>query len=187
MRIVMKSYQLSSVGRRNTLLLMIGAGLIWAFAVWTFQSTLNISYATDGITNAFGVLWSDEGLSVNKAVPALFMLVLMIAAPLTMWNIAMEWVARYIPTNDGLRYESMMVNMLIPWNSISEIRAVDADSDEASYELRLKADPTTQISNPLWRMLHAQAYGRTVLPIHAGIDQRDDLIDEIRRRTNLNA
>lgn len=182
----MKSYQLSSVGRRNALLLMVGAGLIWAFAVWTFQSTLNISYTPDGITNSLGMLWSDDGLSVNTTIPAVFMLVLMIAAPLTMWNIAMEWVARYTPTNDGLRYESMMISMLIPWNSIGEIRAVDADSDEASHELRLKIDPTTQIANPVWRLLHAQAYGRTVLPIHAGVDQRDDLIDEIRRRTNLN-
>ena len=187
MGIVTKSYQLSSVGRRNALLLMIGAGLIWAFAVWTFQSTLNISYTPDGASSGLGVLWSEQGLSVNKAVPALFMLVLMIAAPLTMWNVAMEWVARYTPTNDGLRYESMMINMVIPWNSISEIRAVDADSDESSHELRLKTDPTTQIANPMWRVLHSQAYGRTILPIHAGLDQRDDLIDEIRRRTNLNA
>ncbi|MFZ9857196.1 MAG: hypothetical protein ACO3F2_02525 [Roseiflexaceae bacterium] len=183
----MKSYQLSSVGRRNALLLMIGAGLIWAFAVWTFQSTLNISYTPEGVTAGLGVLWSDEGLSVNKAVPAAFMLVLMLAAPLTMWNIAMEWVARYTPTNDGLRYESMMISMLIPWNSISEIREIDADSDESFHELRLKSDPTPQIVNPLWRLLHTQAYGRTVLPIHAGVDQRDDLIDEIRRRTNLHA
>lgn len=183
----MKSYQLSAGGRRNALLLMIGAGLIWAFAVWTFQSTLNISYAPDVNADPLGVLWSEEGLSVNKAVPALFMLVLMIAAPLTMWNISMEWMARYTPTNDGLRYESMMVSMVIPWSSISEIRAVDADSDEPSHELRLKSDPTPQIANPLWRLLHAQAYGRTVLPIHAGVDQRDDLLDEIRRRTNLNA
>lgn len=182
----MKSYQLSSVGRRNTLLLMIGAGLIWAFAVWTFQSTLNISYAPDSVNDPLGVLWSDQGLSVNKAIPALFMLVLMIAAPLTMWNITMEWMSRYTPTNDGLRYESMKISMLIPWSSISEIRAVDADSDEASHELRLKTDPTTQITNPVWRILHAQAYGRMVLPIHAGVEQRDDLIEEIRRRTNVN-
>jgi hypothetical protein len=187
MGIVMKSYQLSSVGRRNAMLLLIGAGLIWAFAVWTFQSTLNISYTPEGTSDALGVLWSNEGLSVNKAIPALFMLVLMIAAPLTMWNISMEWVSRYTPTNDGLRYESMMISMLIPWNSISEIRVIDADSDETSHELRLKSDPTTQIANPVWRLLHAQAYGRTILPIHAGVDQRDDLIDEIRRRTNINA
>ncbi len=183
----MKSYQLSPVGRRNALLLMIGAGLIWAFAVWTFQSTLNISYSPEGVTQSLGVLWSEKGLSVNQAVPALFMLVLMIAAPLTMWNIAMEWVVRYTPTNDGLRYESLMVSVVVPWNSVSEIRAVDADSDEPAHELRLKSDPTGQIANPVWRLLHAQAYGRTVLPIHASVDQRDELIDEIRRRTNLNS
>lgn len=182
----MKSYQLSSVGRRNAMVLMIGAGLIWAFAVWTFQSTLNISYTPDGVVDSLGVLWSENGLAVNRAVPALFMLVLMVAAPLTMWNIAMEWVARYTPTNDGLRYESLMVSFVVPWSSVSEIRSVDADSDEPAHELRLKTDPTPQIANPLWRVLHAQAYGRTILPIHAGVDHRDELIDEIRRRANLN-
>ena len=183
----MKSYQLSTVGRRNAMLLMVGAGLIWAFAVWTFQSTLNISYSSEGFTDSVGGIWDGAGLSVNRVVPALFMLVLMIAAPLTMWNIAMEWVARYTPTNDGLRYESLMVSLMIPWNSIGDIRVVDADSDEPSHELKLKTDPTSQIANPLWRLLHAQAYGRTVLPIHAGVDHRDELIDEIRRRTNVQA
>jgi hypothetical protein len=30
-----------------------------------------------------------------------------------------------------------------------------------------------------------QAYGRVVLPLYAGIEHREELIDEIRRRANL--
>jgi len=108
---------------------MIGAALIWMFAVWVFQSTLAISVSdTQGTLDALQATIS-EGLSVDRAVPALFMVVLMVAAPLTMWNIGMEWGVRYTPNADGLRYQSTGISMLIPWTSIGEIRVIDADSD----------------------------------------------------------
>lgn len=181
----MKTYQLSALGRRNVVLLMIGAALIWVFAVWVFQSTLAISMNPSTMLDALQATLS-EGLTVDRTVPALFMIVLMVAAPLTMWNIAMEWGVRYTPLADGLRYESSGVSLMIPWTSIAEIRTIDADSDEPAHELRLKVDPTTQITNPLLRILHAQAYGRAVLPLYAGIEHREELIDEIRRRAGLN-
>lgn len=181
----MKTYQLSSLGRRNVILLMIGAALIWVFAVWVFQSTLAISMNPATVVSSLQAAVA-EGLSVDRTVPALFMVVLMVAAPLTMWNIGMEWGVRYTPTADGLRYQSAGVAMTIPWSSIAEIRPIDADSDEPSHELRLKVDPTPQITNPLLRILHAQAYGRVILPIYAGIEHREELIDEIRRRAGLN-
>ena len=36
----MKTYRLSAAGRRTTLVLLVGALLIWAFAIWTLRSTL---------------------------------------------------------------------------------------------------------------------------------------------------
>jgi hypothetical protein len=180
----MKTYQLSATGRRNVMLLMIGAGLIWVFAIWTFQSTLAISYSPDKILDSLQASLG-QGLTIDRTVPALFMLVLMVAAPLTIWNIAMEWVARYTPTGDGLRYDAFGISLVIPWSNISDIRVIDADSDEPSNELRLKMDPSAQISNPVLRLLHVQAYGRVVLPLYAGIEHREELIDEIRRRANL--
>jgi hypothetical protein len=181
---MMKTYQLSATGRRNVMLLMIGAGLIWIFAIWTFQSTLAISYSPGKILDSLQAALG-QGLTVDRTVPALFMLVLMVAAPLTIWNIAMEWVARYTPTGDGLRYDAFGISLVIPWSNISDIRAIDADSDEPSHELRLKIDPSAQINNPVLRLLHVQAYGRVVLPVYAGIEHREELIDEIRRRANL--
>lgn len=181
----MKTYQLSSLGRRNVVLLMIGAGLIWMFAIWVFQSTLAISMDPRTTLDSLQAALK-EGMSVDRTVPALFMLVLMVAAPLTMWNIVMEWGARYTPSADGLRYESTGITLMIPWTNIAEIRTIDADSDEPSHELRLKMDPTAQITNPVLRLLHAQAYGRTVLPLHAGIEHREELLDEVRRRAGLN-
>ena len=181
---MMKTYQLSATGRRNVMLLMIGAGLSWIFAIWTFQSTLAISYSPGKILDSLQAALG-QGLTVDRTVPALFMLVLMVAAPLTIWNIAMEWVARYTPTGDGLRYDAFGISLVIPWSNISDIRAIDADSDEPSHELRLKMDPSAQINNPVLRLLHVQAYGRVVLPVYAGIEHREELIDEIRRRANL--
>jgi hypothetical protein len=35
------------------------------------------------------------------------------------------------------------------------------------------------------RLLFVQAYGKSSLPVHHGVDQSDDLIDEIRRRSGI--
>ena len=72
-----------------------------------------------------------------------------------------------------------------PWAGISAIRRVDEDSDEPIDELVLEEDYTGQIRNPLLRFLHGQAYGRTKLPIYAGLANREELLDEIRRRAGL--
>ncbi len=178
----MKQYQLSSDGRRNAWLLLVGAALILMFSIWTFQSTLGISYVPGDIGASLGTMWS-EGLTVNRTVPALFMLVLMIAAPLTMWNISMELICRYELTEDGLRYQAVGVDISIPWDGIAEIRTVDADSDEPSDELVLTNAPTSQISNPVFRLLFRQSYGAKVLPVYPGVQERAELMTEIRRRS----
>jgi hypothetical protein len=54
-------------------------------------------------------------------------------------------------------------------------------------ELLLREDYTRQIRNPVLRFLHGQAYGRKKLPLYAGIQGRDELLNEIRRRTDLAA
>jgi hypothetical protein len=50
----------------------------------------------------------------------------------------------------------------------------------------LNQDYTGQVRNRLLRFLHAQAYGRTRLPIYAGVEDRDELLAEIRQRAGLN-
>ena len=52
-------------------------------------------------------------------------------------------------------------------------------------ELLLREDYTRQIRNPLLRFLHGQAYGRTKLPLYAGLQDRDELLSEIRQRASL--
>jgi hypothetical protein len=180
----MKTYRISSSGRRTALILLVGALIIWIFAIWTFGSTLGISYNPVAF-------WStlraniEQGLSISQLVPALLMLVLIVATPLVIWNICEELAAAYTPAEDGLRFTALGVKLILPWAGISAIRRVDEDSDEPMDELILREDYTSQIHNPLLRFLHAQAYGRTKLPIYAGVADRDDLLALIHQQAEL--
>lgn len=178
----MKTYQISSSGRRTALILLVGALIIWIFALWTFGSTLGINPAAFGSTLRASI---EQGLSISQLVPALLMLVLIVATPLVIWNICEELAAAYTPTEDGLRFSALGVRLLVPWAGISAIRRVDEDSDEPMDELVLREDCTSQIRNPLLRFLHAQAYGRTKLPIYAGVADRDDLLTTIHQQAEL--
>ena len=182
----MKTYRISPAGRRTALLLLIGALIIWAFALWTFRTTLGISYNP---LEFWATLRQqiDAGLSISQIVPALLMLVLIIATPLVIWNVLEEWAATYTPAEDGLRFESLGLALTYPWSGISAIKRVDEDPDEPVDELVLNKDYTDQIRNPILRFLHGQAYGRTKLPLYAGLASRDELIEEIRQRAGLPA
>ncbi len=180
----MKPYRISSSGRRTALILLVGALIIWIFALWTFGSTLGISYNPVAFWSTLRAS-IEQGLSISQLVPALLMLVLIVATPLVIWNICEELAAAYTPTEDGLRFTALGVKLILPWIGISAIRRVDEDSDEPMDELILREDYTSQIRNPLLRFLHAQAYGRTKLPIYAGVADRDDLLAVIRQQAEL--
>lgn len=180
----MKTYRLTPAGRRTALVLLVGAIIIWAFALWTFRSTLGISYNP---LELWGTLRTsiEQGLGVGQVVPALLMLVLIVATPLVIWNILEEWDAAYTPAEDGLRFSSLGVRLTYPWSGIVAVRRVDEDSDEPMDELQLAEDYTGQIANPLLRFLHRQAYGRAKLPLYAGLQDRDELLTEIRGRAGI--
>jgi hypothetical protein len=180
----MKTYRISASGRRTALILLVGALIIWVFAIWTFGSTLGISYNPLAF---WGTLRAsvEQGLSISQIVPALLMIVLIVATPLVIWNICEELAAAYSPADNGLHFAALGVKLLVPWAGISAIRRVDADSDEPMDELLLREDYTSQIRNPLLRFLHGQAYGRTKLPIYAGVADRDDLLAAIHEHAEL--
>lgn len=177
----MKTYRLTPSGRRTAIILLIGAIVIWAFALWTFRSTLGISYNPLALWGSLRAS-IEQGLGVGQVVPALLMLVLIVATPLVIWNILEEYDAAYTPAEDGLRFQSLGVRVTYPWHGITALRRVDDDSDEPMDEIVLDTDYTAQIANPALRFLHRQAYGRTKLPLYAGLQERDALLDEIRRR-----
>lgn len=182
----MNVYRLSPAGRRTLIVLLLGALLIWAFAIWSFVSTLRLSLSP-------GLFWSSvqaslaAGLGVGQVVPALLMLALIIATPLLIWNMLEEWSAAYSAGEDGLRFESLGIAISLPWAAVTGLRATDDDGDEPFDEVVLNQDITAQIANPLLRFLHRQAYGVRRLPIYPDIAGRADLLDEIRRNTAAGA
>ncbi|NOK58339.1 MAG: hypothetical protein GFH27_549279n145 [Chloroflexi bacterium AL-W] len=177
----MKNYRLSPMGRRTAIILLISALIIWAFALWTFRSTLGISYNPIAFWSTLQTS-VNEGLSISQLVPALLMLVLIVATPLVIWNVLEEWSATYTLTDEGLRFKSLGVVVTYPWTGITRIHRQDNDSNEPVDELLLAEDYTQQIRNPIMRFLHGQAYGRKRLPIYAGLEQRDELLSEIQSR-----
>jgi hypothetical protein len=180
----MKTYRLSAAGRRLTLILLLSALVIWGFAFWSLRSTLDLSYNPLEFWPTLSASIA-QGLDISEIVPALLMLVLIVATPLVIWNLLEEWAASYTPTDEGLRFESLGISLLYPWDSIEMVRRVDDDSDDPLDEVLLHDDQTGQISNPLLRWLHAQAYGRRKLPIYAGLEERNQLLAEIKQRAGL--
>ena len=163
------------------LILLVGALIIWAFALWSFSSTLEVSYNPLRFWPTLSASFA-QGLSVGQVVPALLMLVLIVATPLLVWNLLEDWAANYTPTPEGLRFESLGIAISYPWAGMSSLQQVDDDSDEPLDELIVNSDYTAQISNSLLRFLHSQAYGRRKLPIYAGIEGRDELLATIRQQ-----
>ncbi|MCS6881547.1 MAG: hypothetical protein RMK84_11275 [Oscillochloridaceae bacterium] len=175
----MKTYRLSAAGRRNLLVLLAAALLIWVFALWSFASTLRISYNPLQFWPSLQESLA-QGLSVGQVVPALLMLALIVATPLLIWSLLAEWAAAYTPAPDGLHFESLGVSVVCPWNQVRAVRPVDADSDEPFDELLLDIDPSVQIGHPVARFLHRQSWGANRLPIYPGLEEREELLDAIR-------
>lgn len=176
----MHTYTLSPIGRRTTLVLLLAALAIWAFALWSFRSTL-------GINANPSALWAmPSNLTISQIIPALLMLVLIIATPFLIWNLLEEWAARYTPTDSGLLFESLGIRVEYAWDAMTAIRTRDADSDDPFDEVILSRSFADQIRNPLLRFLHVQAYGSNRLPIYSGLAERDALLAIIRERAGLN-
>ncbi len=180
----MKTYRLSSAGRRKTLVLLGAALLIWAFALWSFASTLRISYNPFRFWPALQESLA-QGLGVGQVVPALLMLVLIVATPLLIWALLAEWALAYTPTEDGLQVESLGLRLDCPWSSVRAVRSTDADSDEPWAEVLLAGEPGMSTTHPLLRFLYRQAWGPGRLPIAPGLEERDELIATIRRSSTM--
>lgn len=176
-------FRQSRSGRQTALLLLVGALVLWVFALWMFGSTLELSL--HHLVSSVNELLARK-LSFARAVPAFLMLVLIIASPLLIWNILVEWAASYEISDAGLHFRSLGVSLLVPWHEISTVR-IDTVGNEPSAEALVAGDPLSQLDSRLLRALYRSALGRCRLPIYSGIQDRETLIAEIERRTGMHA
>lgn len=175
----MRTYRLSAAGRRLNLALLLGALIIWLFALWSFSSTLGIQYHPAQFWASLQAVVS-AGLGVGRVVPALLMLALIIATPLLIANLLFEWTAQYTPTADGLHVRALGTELTYPWAVIEDVRTLDDDHDEPLAAVIVAVDQTDRIAQPLVRALVRLAIGRQRLPLAAGLADRETLIATIR-------
>ena len=175
----MQHYTLSPAGKRNALALMIGALVIWAFALWTFRSTVGSvpGEPTLGFVEALGRNLS-QGFGLGQSIPALLTLGLIVATPLVFWNVVTEYAASYTFSEQGLAFQTVGLALQTPWAAIIGVRD-DEPTNERGSTLLLAQDVTAQIRNPVVRLLHRLSYGRTALPLYAMLENRAELLAEI--------
>lgn len=177
----MKTYRLTAAGRRTTIILMLGAILLWVFAFWTLPSTLGIRYLDLASTLRAAIA---GGLGPGRLIPAGILIMMLVAAPLLMWGLGEEWSTSYTVAEDGLTYRTVAgIALHYPWGAIRALRQDGADDTVA--DLIVQTDATGQIRNPILRWLHRQAIGARRVPIYADVESRDELVAEILQRSGL--
>ncbi len=182
-KLAVKTYRLTARGRRIALSLALGSLLVWGFAIWKLADVLGISYLRLPGTLRAAV---EQGLTASQIVPAVLLLVLIIAAPLLVWNVVEEWSTSYTVREDGLVYDTVQgISVLYPWSAIKGLRRVDPEADEPVHELIVDQSGICQINSRVLRWLHRQAFGRTRVPIYADVVERDELLNEIVARSGL--
>ncbi|EFO81319.1 hypothetical protein OSCT_0842 [Oscillochloris trichoides DG-6] len=164
----MKTYRLSAAGRRSTLVLILSALLLAAFALWSLISSVQTNYA------------QIQSLSMGHVLPALLMLILLVATPFLIWNLLEEWAATYRTDADGLSFESLGISIHVPWSVVVGLRPADDDNDDPLDTILFNQDVGAQIPNPILRFLHRQTYGARSLPVYPGLEARSELLAAIR-------
>jgi hypothetical protein len=173
----MKTYRLSPAGRRTALILMLAVILLWLFALWMLPSTLGVRVLELASSLRERVA---TGLSVSQFVQTAILIVMVVAAPLLVWNLWEEWNTSYTVGDDGLTYRTTnAVTLHYPWSHVREIRA---DGDHKA-EVLVSDEGVAPIRHPVVRWLHRQGFSQGRIPIYAGVEARDTLIAEIARHS----
>lgn len=175
----MKTYRLTAAGRRFTTIMMIAVTLLWVFALWMLPTTLGVRVNDLGSTLNARI---DAGFSVSQLIQAAILVLMIVSAPLLWWSLWEEWNTSYTVGDDGLTYRtSNGIALHYPWTHVREVRA---DGDDKA-EVLVSNEGVTPIRQPLLRWLHRQGFGPGRIPIYAGVEARDTLIDEIVLRSGV--
>ena len=187
------TYVLSKDGRRTAIILLLGVASIWIFALWSLITIL------------------DDGISGVEWVSAFLMLGILVVAPLVAWTLLEEINSRISVNDAGLRYRTLGgIDLAYSWDSLAGFEqardpkrgrvarfflgkeeeqpapdaedALDGTEEEPDTDLlRVRDGASPRIGNTVVSFLHRQAHGSAV-PIYGGIEDREELLGEIRAR-----
>lgn len=182
-----KTYRLSRSARRMAYLLLVGAVLIWAFALWTIKNTLKLGFRPQNIGPSLKLLArrvigaeGTQPITAEEAIPAVVMLVLLLVVPLLIWNIIEELRAAITVGPEGITFRSLGIELHYPWEEVTNLQPVDEEAEEPMDELVVQQSRLSEAGSALARFLHWQAYGRHKLPLYGGLEDREELIEQIR-------
>jgi hypothetical protein len=134
------------------------------------------------------------------------MLGILVVAPMVAWTLLEEINSRLSVSDAGVRYRSLGgIDLAYNWDDLAgfqqarqrgkvarfflgdkdeqpTVEAGDDEIEEPNTELlHVRDGHGPQIGNPVVGFLHRQAHG-AALPIYGGIENRDELLSEIRAR-----
>lgn len=207
-------YRMSSDGRRQAYILLVGVISIMVFAIWSLVTIL------------------DGGLDGAEWVSALLMLGIIVVSPLVAWTLLEEANSRLTVTEEGVRYSTVGgISLLYRWSQLAgfkqpggrgrfarfflgeeeseesvdkknsltpalntQAEANNEDEEESEAETEslallvrdsYRAELSRQLPNGAVRFLHTQAHGAT-LPVYSGLENRDELLSQIALHVGTN-
>ncbi len=177
----MKTYRLTRQGRILTLSLIAAVVLLWIFALLSLPGVLGMSYR-----DFPGSLWvaARDGFDASELIPAAILVAMLVAAPMVLAGLVEEWSARYGVTDDALLYQTLPgIALRAPWTAIRSLRGAERDASVA--EVMVPPETLGAIRSPILRAVHRHAIGADRIPIPWDVENRDDLLAEIVRRSGL--
>lgn len=177
----MKTYRLTRQGRLLTLSLMAAVVLLWVFALLSLPGVLGITY---GDLPGSLLAAAQDGFDASELIPGAILVAMLVAAPVVLAGLIEEWSTRYGVTDDALLYQTLPGIMLrAPWSTIRGLHGAEREASVA--EVIVPPEMVQSIRSPVLRAVHRHAVGADRIPIPWGVENRDDLLAEIVRRSGL--
>jgi hypothetical protein len=207
---VTNEYRMSRDGRRQGIILLVGVLSLEVFAVWSLVTILD--RGLDGAEWVSALLML--GIALVAPLVAWTLLEEMnsryvVAAAGLRYNslggidLLYPWeqlagfkseerrgrVARFFLGEEDTTGNEIDTNAAatVPGGTNEEVEESEAEPQALALNVRESYRPqvASQLGNPLLRFLHTQAHGNTI-PIHSGIENRDELVSQIVSRIRNN-
>jgi hypothetical protein len=121
---------------------------------------------------ALTLRWYLANMELSRAVPAIFLAMVVVAAPPLWWTLLCECFGRIEVGEAGLRLRAPGLELAFPWGLVQGLK-----EGSVADTLELKVSVLPLIRNPVARLLYWQAYGSRGVPLWKGLEGRDRLME----------